>query len=120
MQKVIIFSHFKPTEEFDNFVKSLGYENPDYEYLNDMWFDETLIKYIEDNCNWHYYKHNDIPCIKGKDYYEFKIGFAGVASVIEVDTTKPWIIQKDNDCPYAVYPRLETDKFNHVRIAYGD
>ena len=62
------------------------------------------------------YNHKE-PALKGAKSYKYKIGFCGAIYVIEVDTSKPWIIKYDQtDVPYPCYLDINLDEHNRVFI----
>lgn len=118
-QKFVWFNFFEPTDEFLEFCKSIGYENPLFNNYTDIGWDDRIIKYIEENADFVSSKFPDRKGLRGKPTYKYRIGFHGVATVLTADTSVPWCIKYDNvDNPIVVYPVINTDKHNFADITY--
>ena len=79
-----------------------------------MNFDPEIVQYIKDHADWHAYGEVRYA-MKGAPTYEFKIGFAGTATVIEVDIDRKWMIRYSHcDTPYPVYIEEKTNEYNYT------
>lgn len=113
---VIFDRHFIPPQEFKEFYESIGYLDYDVGMSEDMSFDPRIVQYIKNHNNWHAWdKAKYAMC--GAPSSQFKIGFAGAATVIEVDVDKTWTIRYSNgDVPYPSYVKIEKSKYGRIEI----
>lgn len=118
-KKMVCFTFWNPPEEFVEYAKSIGYLNY---YDLDCLFDERIVKFVEDHANWIINGENRLYNLyKGKADFNFKIGFAGFARVVQVDIDKTWRFCTKNkpfpDFPSIEYVDVSTDKYNHITIS---
>lgn len=107
---------FVPPKDFREFYHSLGYKDIDLFTNEDMRFDFRIIEYIKEHCNWESWGKAEYA-MRGERSSDFKIGFAGVATIIEVDIDRNWYIGYLNgDVPYPIYLDIEIDKYNKVHF----
>ena len=116
---VIFDAYFKPTEEFEKFYTELGYTIYDFYKFGDANFDNRIISYIKEYSDWR--SDGEVRyALKGAESHLFKIGFSGLASVLEVDIDRPWVIKyTSRDTPYVDYVKLEVNSYNHAWVTYG-
>lgn len=117
MQKVLLMSNvFEAPDEFIKYIKSLGYNSYDYKKNFKLMFDEKVINFVEKRTT----EFMNKKIYKGKKSYEYRIGFAGLAVVKEVDTSKEWIISYDNlDIPFIQYIDLNINEYGYVKLKKG-
>lgn len=115
---VIFDTWFVPPEEFREFFEQRGYQSCDMFQLGKMNFDPEIVQYIKDHANWHAWDKAKYS-MKGAPSCDFKIGFAGAATIIEVDTDRPWCVKYSNgDIPYPVYAYIRTNEYNYTNIVF--
>lgn len=69
---------------------------------------QTDIRGIKRNIQWR---------VRGARSSDFKIGFAGAATIIEVNTDRPWGIKYSNgDVPFPVYYVIRTSEYNYTNV----
>ena len=108
IKECVVFDGFYPTDDFMPLY--LEANCPCKQYT----FDERIVQYVKDHNNWHSWDKAKYA-IKGRPTIERKVGFAGTATVIEVDVDRPWTIKFSNgDVPYAAY--FKTNEDNYVTI----
>lgn len=92
-----------------------------FETMNEeMSFDPRIVQYVKDHNNWHAWDKAEYA-MRGAPSSRFKIGFAGTATVIEVDTDKMWYIRHSNgDVPYPAYVKVEKSKYGRVELRSDD
>lgn len=84
VKECILFSQgFKPTNEFEELIKSLGY-NFAIDYF-DIMFDKKVIKFVKEHVN---YLTNSGKAYKGRETLKHLIEFAGLCIPAKVDTSK--------------------------------
>ena len=111
--KVLYFDrHFEPKQEFIDYISSLGYK---YWWNNlTLKTDPRVIKFVEDRLeilwgNDHMYK--------GRESYNYRIGFAGAAIVLDVDETRKWDLKfTQTDYPIVRYVDVLTDVTGYTRV----
>ena len=82
-----------------------------------MQYDERVIKYVEENSS----ELFGFKVLKGKRTSDYKIGFAGFASIMEVDISRTWKIEYDHiDIPYIKYCRVNIDEYGELTIIKED
>lgn len=118
MKIAVASSDFIPDEDFNDFLSKIGVS--DVRASNFM-YNQVVVDYIERNANWHPYHSRDdsISAIKGATSWKYRVGFSGTASVLTVDTSKPWIIRWDNsDSPfiYHIDYKVCKDEYNQVSV----
>lgn len=110
IKKAVVFSKdFRPDEQLESIIKSII---PDGELflqhfitLNtpQIMYNNKVIEYVENNQRLLY--GNNV-CI-GKETTKRKIGFYGIAVIVEIDTFRNWGISYNNvDIPYIQYKRI--------------
>ena len=114
MKKVVLMSNFfEAPDEFITYIKSLGYDSYDYRKNFKLMFDERVIDFVEKRTT----NIMNRKVYKGKESYKYKIGFAGLAVVKEVDTSKKWIIDYDNlDIPCIQYVDIKTNEYGFTTL----
>ena len=111
---VIFDSFFKAPEEFEEFYRQRGYTGIEMYLYGKMNFDPEIVQYVKDHADWHAYGETKYA-MKGAPSYDFKIGFAGTATVIEVDIDRKWMIRYSHcDTPYPVYVEEKTNEYNYT------
>lgn len=99
----IIFDRwFLPTDELNEFCKSIGYENPDYSNDFDLMFDQRIVQFCQGNLSSLFGEQ----VYKGRNTCDFKCGFAGAGHIRAIDTSKTW--------------RLDYNRFGSIVIDYVD
>lgn len=103
---------FLPDAEFNSFLKSIGYVNLDLLSF-DCLFDERVVEYVKAHTNlWG-------NRMKGAKSSFYKIGFAGAASVLKVDTDRKWTIKyRNDDSPYVAYVEESVNKYGHYAVSF--
>lgn len=90
-RKDIVFTSgiFELDDVFRSFLNSIGYKDLTEEARED----EKVIQFIKD------YGENfrGYLVYKGKPNFNFKIGFSGLAFIINVNTSKNWVLKMMND-----------------------
>lgn len=106
IEKFVYFTRgFEPTNDFKQFCESLGYIDIFSKHLNNLTenqieifvFDKRIVEYIE--------SHKDFQnkAMKGNISYKYKIGYAGLAYIVSVDTSKLWQISYIGSTPTVKY-----------------
>lgn len=118
LKKMVIFSMWNPTDEFLNFIKSLGYEN--YKDFDCM-FDERVVKFVEEHYDYCIERNGvEYKRYKGREDHNFRVGYCGAAHVVEVDTSKTWRISESSyptiGFPIIEYIDVNINKYNNVSI----
>ena len=119
MEKEFIYfnTFFEPTEDFKNFYESIGYTKDDIINSSDAWFDDRIVKYVKEHLNHEMWNFNG-KIMEGAKDYRFRIGFAGAAYPMVVDTDRPWRVTLNNDgSPAVKYIVMTTDKFGQARFS---
>ncbi len=116
IRECAVFSNvYLPDENFRKFYERLGYTEIDRTF-GKMSFDPRIIQYIKDNSNWHSYGEAQYS-IRGAKTSLFKIGFAGAATIITVDTEKQWVIRYSNgDTPYPLYVEMKVNEYGYSQM----
>lgn len=117
IKEVVIFdSCFEPTKEFEDFCKECGYSCPIMFMkagVTSFNIDSNIVQYVKDHINW------GTNGMKGARSFHYKIGFAGVATLIKVDIDRKWGIKYDNrDSPYPVYLNIHPNSINYTYIKW--
>lgn len=118
MKKEFIYfnTFFEPAEDFKNFYESIGYTKSDIINSPDAWFDERIVKYVKEHLNREMWNFNG-KIMEGAKDYRFRIGFAGAAYPMVVDTDRPWRVTLNNDGgPVVKYIRVSVDKFGQMHF----
>lgn len=114
IKECVVFDGFCPTDDFMPLYLEANCLCREYT------FDERVVQYVKDHSNWHAWNKAKYA-MRGRPTMERKIGFAGAATVIEVDVDRPWTIKYLNgDVPYAAYLRFETNEDNYAEIYYEE
>lgn len=112
--KAILFTHwFEAPDELDKFCKSIGYDNPNYSNNYDLMFDSRVVEFCEQRLSslW------DEKVYKGKDSFDFRIGFAGAGYIREIDTTKKWRLKYNQvDAPIIDYVDINVNDYGYVSV----
>ena len=113
IKKIIAFSPiFEPDDDFKEYFKSLGYSCFIIDKFK-MMHDQRIVEYVENNS----VKLLGRNVLKGKKDYNYRIGFCGTASVLEVDTSRTWKIKYNNmDFPYVKYCSINVDKYGEIIV----
>lgn len=113
-RKALIFdSWFEAPDNLIDYIVSLGYNKRNYKNNFDLMFDERVIDFVKNNLKT--FRGNNR--FQGKESYNFKIGFAGCVSIVEVDTTRPWIVEYGNDDGVKIkYIKIEKNEYGYVTI----
>lgn len=111
MRKEIIFTSgiFELDDKFKKFLRGIGYTYLSEEAREDA----RVIQFIKDNGTsfWGYLVY------KGRESYNFKIGFAGFAYIINVDTSKQWILEyTDTDLRKVSYVKVNTSNNGMISL----
>jgi hypothetical protein len=94
---------FVPPQEFKEFVESFGYRIVAFRFVDDVNFDPRVVQYVKEHSNWHAWDKCKYA-MRGAPSSDFKIGFAGAAFVVVVDTDIPWTLGYHNGgVPYVKY-----------------
>lgn len=113
---VVFDAWFVPPEEFREFFEQRGYQPCDMLQFGKMNFDPEIVQYIKDHANWHAWDKMKYS-MKGAHSSDFKIGFAGAATIIEVDVDRPWGIKYSNgDVPYPIYYAIRSNEYNYTNV----
>ena len=117
IRECVVFDHwFVPPEEFREFFEQRGYQSSDMLQNGKMNFDPEIVQYIKDHANWHSWDKAKYS-MKGARSSDFKIVFAGAATIIEVDTDRPWGIKYSNgDVPFPIYYAIRTNEYNYTNV----
>jgi len=117
IKECVIFGHFFiPPKDFKEFYESIGYSDSDIVINEDMSFDPRIVQYVKDHNNWHAWDKAKYA-MRGAPSSLFKIGFAGAATVIEVDVDRTWKIGYHNgDVPYPIYIEIKRSKYGRLVI----
>lgn len=112
--KAILFDYyFEAPDELDEFCKSIGYENPDYSNDFKLMFDERIVKFCEERLS----KLWNEQVYKGKESYNFRIGFAGAGYIRNIDTTRKWRIKYNHvDAPLIDYVDIIINDYGYVSV----
>lgn len=119
IKEVIIFDRcFVPTMEFADYCMKKGYDITSFFGITPMCLDPDIIQYIKEHSDWHAWGRAKYS-MRGAESTKFLVGFAGKATIIEVDVDRKWNIKYDNgDVPYPVYISLDVDEFNHTSVSF--
>lgn len=116
IRECVIFTHnFIPDERFKEFIETIGYGETDV-LVNRITpgainFDSRVIKYVKEHSNWHGWDKVEYS-MKGASSTMYRIGFAGTATIVEVDTDLPWTVGWDDvDNPFIKY--IRHNKYNY-------
>ena len=113
---VVFDAWFVPPEEFREFFEQRGYQPCDMLQFGKMNFNPEIVQYIKDHANWHAWDKMKYS-MKGARSSDFKIGFAGAATIIEVDIDRPWGIKYSNgDVPYPIYYVIRSNEYNYTNV----
>ena len=118
MEKEFIYfnTFFEPTEDFKKFYESIGYTKSDIINSSDAWFDDRIVKYVKEHLDHEMWNFNG-RIMRGANDYNFRIGFAGAAYPMVVDTDRPWRVTLNNDGgPVVKYIRVSVDKFGQMHF----
>lgn len=117
MKIAVASTNFVPDENFHNFLDKI--DNITDVCSPEFMYNQSVVDYIEKNSNWAPYWRQEVVAIKGVNTFENRIGFKGIACVLEVDTSKSWIIRWDKgDVPYVFYVdfKVHKDEYNRVWV----
>lgn len=107
---------FIPQDNYVEFIKSLGYKTI---YDEDLLVDERVINFIKENGD--YDKKYNRFSYKGAVDYRFRVGYAGVTYIMEVDTSRNWTLKPDNKGPIGydkvVYVDIVTNKYGYTYLS---
>lgn len=119
IKEVIIFDGcFVPTIDFADYCIKKGYRAIDFIGVSSMCFDPDIIQYVKEHSDWHAWGKAKYS-MRGAKSTKFRIGFAGAATIIEVDIDRKWNIRYSNGgVPYPVYISFETNDFNYTTINF--
>lgn len=111
-RECVVWDHFfAPPQEFKEFVESLGYKIIASRFVDDVNFDPRVIQYVKEHSNWHAWDKCKYA-MRGAPSSDFKIGFAGAAFVVVVDTDRQWTLGYHNgDVPYVKYVIPHVSKY---------
>lgn len=114
--KIVTFSpNFQPTDEFLEFLKSIGIDWNTSLPVDDIMFNEQIIEYIEEHKSW----ENRVSII-GKKSLREKAGYRGTISVLDVeDASKPWTVIYTNGMPTVRYPVTIMGKNNYCQVMFS-
>lgn len=119
MKVLIPNKNFIPTKDFSAYLIELGYSQYNFTNCNNMWFDQKVIKFIEEHKNWQPLGYISLIAMKGTVSINFKSCFCGAVYVLEVDNTKPWSFNYDSkDIPYIVYPEVKINEMNYWEVKF--
>lgn len=106
--KAIIFSKFfQAPDELNEFCKSIGYENPNYQDF-DLMFDQRIIEFCKKNLKPLWGEKVYI----GRGSLDFRIGFAGAGYIREININRLWNIKyNQTDAPIINYIEVSTNKY---------
>lgn len=112
--KAIIFSDwFEAPDELIEFCNSIGYDNPNFSSNFDLIFDSRIVDFCEQRLTelW------DENVYIGKTSSRYKIGFAGVGYIREIDTTKKWRLKYNNmDVPTIDYVDIYVNEYGYTYL----
>ena len=116
---VILDAYFIPTEEFEKFYTELGYTIYDFYKFGNANFDRRIISYVKEHSDC--YTDSKVKCaLRGAMPHISKLEFSGVASILDVDLDRPWVIEYNSkNIPYVNYIKLEINSYNHAWVTYG-
>lgn len=117
IKECVIFSpNFRPPREFLNFILSLEYSYGDMWRMSDLNFDTKIINYIKEHKDWSGFGKVKYA-MRGETSIDYKCGFSGTATIIEVDTSLTWGIEYDScDNPYPIYYIFNKNSYNYIEI----
>ena len=110
---------FEPANEFKTFCDSLGYNTIFSRKLNNFVdsevekfiFDNRIVNFVKNHSN---YKEKSM---KGNISNRYKIGYAGIAYIISVDTSKKWIIAYNSSIPNIKYITAQSTNKGYTYIS---
>lgn len=110
----IIFDRwFLPTDELNEFCKSIGYENPDYSNDFDLMFDQRIVQFCQENLSSLFGEQ----VYKGRNTCDFKCGFAGAGHIRAIDTSKTWRLAYNRaDSIVIDYVDVSTNKYGYLSV----
>lgn len=119
IEKFVYFTKsFEPTNDFKQFCESLGYIDIFSKKLNNITdtqietfvFDKRIVEYIE--------SHKDFQdkAMKGNISNKYKIGYAGLAYIVSVDTSKLWQVSYIGSTPVAKYVNYKHTSKGYIYI----
>lgn len=112
---VIFTRNFIPDEKFKEFIETIGYGEADI-LVNRIDpgainFDSQVIEYIKEHSNWHGWDKVEYS-MKGAPSTMYRIGFAGAATIVEINTDLLWTVGWDDvDNPFIRY--ISCNKYNY-------
>ena len=114
--KIVTFSpNYAPTDEFLEFLKSIGIEWDKALPVDDIMFNEQIIKYIEEHKSW-----ENRTAMMGRKSLREKAGYLGTISVLNVeDASKPWTVIYTNGTPTVRYPVTIMGKNNYCQVMFS-
>lgn len=112
--KAILFNYFfKPTDELRDFCESIGYKNPDFSNDYDLMFDSRVVEFCEKRASFFWGE----KVYKGKEDYNYRVGFAGAGYFRDVDTTKKWKLGRNHvDSLVVDYVDVCVNGYGHISL----
>ena len=110
MRAIIFGDFFEPTDELNEFVKSLGYGCFNYKNF-DIMFDPRVVDFCEQRLSplW-----NEMV-YKGKESDKFRCGFAGAGYIRDIDIGRKWNIRYNNvDSPQIKYIDVRSNDYGYT------
>lgn len=110
---------FEPTDEFKTFCDNLGYNTIFSRKLNNFVdlevekfvFDNRIVNFVKNHINY------QDKAMKGNISNRYKIGYAGIAYIISVDTSKKWIIAYNSSTPNIKYITTQSTNKGYTYIS---
>ena len=113
MEAILFSPWFVPTKELKDFCDSIGYVSSKY-YLNfKLMFDERVINFCKKRTSslW------GEQVYKGERTYSRRCGFAGAGYFRKIDTSKKWVIERnDVDAPIVTYIDVVTNDKGYTSL----
>lgn len=114
MTAVIFSSDFIPPPELTNYLMSIGYIEPQFYQNWELAFNPLVVDFIKLRLKTHF---NNDRYYEGREDCRYMCGHAGSAHVLDIDTTKPWVITYDNQGrPHINYVEIDINEYGLLTL----